>query len=141
MPEYSRTMKVTEDTPVTSRFRQKESGYVPAFNFPGKLRQGVSGFWPVTNLVELSYLTCTASAPGQQDAAFSLLLANDLTGQPQVVKTWTMLALLTSIKIRIDHPAIPQIFAVGQKLFVASYRASGHMNIVIQCMASRPINS
>jgi hypothetical protein len=140
MPEYSRTMKVTEDTPVTSRFRQKEAAYVPAFNFPGPLVAGVSGFWPVTNLIELTYLTCTASAPGNQEAAFSLLLANELTGQPQVVKTWKLSSGALSVKVRIDHPAIPQIFAVGQQLFVASYRQSGHRNVVIQCMATRPIN-
>jgi len=137
----TRFINVAKNEVVTSTARNPERGVVPQFTFLGELDAGVSGKWPVTEPVELVSGTVTALSPGTTDAAFVIMKDFLIIGGARsstVLRAFKVPAASTHFEFRMDHnPVDPTILNVGDRLFIASFTASGHEAVVFDFVSRR----
>jgi hypothetical protein len=125
-------LKVEQTLPATSRQRDLEDAVIPPFNYSGRLRVGLSGVWPAPYSMELSHGLITASQAGTSLAGFALMKQTALPLPAEVLHVWTFPATATRRVFSVRHPIHPIRIHVNDYIYVVSFGASAHTNIVIQ---------
>jgi hypothetical protein len=109
---------------------------VPPFSYSGSVQLGVSGFYSPPQKIRLTKGYLTSSTIGSGVCTFAVIKRTEYQDD-ELLALITMPPEKTKVIFDIDNSMASKVIAPYEKIFVASFVASGHENVVLQMYAEK----
>lgn len=123
--------------PVNSVQRKPESIIIPPFYFKGRLKTGKSGYWPCNYRMAIDAASVTMTEPGTTMASFAILKDNIFEKNVSVGICLVDADKTEGVFSLSDRLSGALEFSPYDRLYVASFADSRHLNATIQIYAHR----
>ena len=109
---------------------------VPPFSYSGTIQTGISGFYSPPQKIRLTMGYITSSTTGTGTCTFAVIKRSDYQDD-ELLGTIQLGSGKTKEIFYFDNSITSKVITPYQKIFVASFVASGHENVVLQMYAER----
>ena len=131
--------ETTDDEAVNSVARQAPANSLPVFSLGSVLQEGFTPPWTPPHNIILTDGYVIAGIAGTTTAGFTLMKKTqpDIGQDDEVLVSFTMSAAGLKTVITLDNSIIPKTVTPYDRLYIASFAASGHENVTIQFFGDR----